>query len=29
MLLIKSGRTMEALESYVSKEKYREAEEFC
>jgi hypothetical protein len=29
MLLIKSGRTYEALESYISKEKYKEAEEFC
>jgi len=29
MLLIKQGKTYEALESYVQKEKYKEAEEFC
>jgi len=28
-LLIKSGRTEEALESYIQKEKYQEADEFC
>lgn len=29
MLLIKQGKTYEALESYVQKDKYKEAEEFC
>lgn len=29
MLLIKTGRTYEALESYITKDRHKEAEEFC